>query len=97
VVERKNRLVQEIARTMLTKSNIADKFWKEVVHTMVYIQNKCMLRPHENKTPYELWFGKKASTRYFKVLGVSATSRGQKKILASSMIERMKVYFLVTQ
>ena len=28
-----------------------------------------MLRPHENKLPYELWFKKKASTRYFKVFG----------------------------
>ena len=28
-----------------------------------------MLRPHENKTPYELWFGKKASAKYFKVFG----------------------------
>jgi len=54
---------------MLTKSNIADKFWKEAVHTAVYIQNRCMMRPHENKTPYELWFGKKASARYFKVFG----------------------------
>jgi len=54
---------------MLIESNIADRFWKEAVHTMVYIQNRCMLRPHENKTPYELWFGKKASARYFKVFG----------------------------
>ena len=58
-----------MAQTMLTKSNIADKFWKEVVHTAIYIQNRCMLRPHENKTPYELWFGKKVSARYFKFFG----------------------------
>ena len=58
-----------MAQIMLTKSNIANKFWKEVVHTTVYIKNRCMLRSHENKTPYELWFDKKASTRYFKVFG----------------------------
>jgi len=28
-----------------------------------------MLRPYENNTPYELWFGKKASVRYFIVFG----------------------------
>jgi len=32
-----------------------------------------------------------------KSLGVGATSRGWNKILASSMIEWMKIYFLVTQ
>lgn len=56
-----------MARIMLIESNIANKFWKEVIHIAIYIQNRCMLRPHENKTPYELWFSKKASARYFKV------------------------------
>ena len=42
VVERKNRTVQEMARTMLTESKLADGFWREAVHTAVYIQNRCM-------------------------------------------------------
>lgn len=54
---------------MLIESNIANRFWKEAIHTIVYIQNRCMLRFHENKTPYELWFCKKESTRYFKLFG----------------------------
>lgn len=29
----------------------------------------CILRPHESKNPYELWFGKKGTMRYFKVFG----------------------------
>lgn len=57
-----------MAQTMLTESKVADKFWK-AVHTTVYIQNRCLLRPHENKTPYELWFGRKATIRHFKIFG----------------------------
>ncbi|KAB7523685.1 DDE-type integrase/transposase/recombinase, partial [Flagellimonas olearia] len=69
VVERKNRTVQEMARTMLTESKLADKYWKEAIHTAVYIQNRCLIRPHENKTPYELWFGRKATVKHFRVFG----------------------------
>ncbi|MDL1267427.1 transposase, partial [Yersinia pestis] len=69
VVERKNRTVQEMARTMLTESKLADKYWKEAIHTAVYIQNRCLIRPHEDKTPYELWFGRKATVKHFRVFG----------------------------
>ena len=69
VVERKNRTVQEMARTMLNESKVGDRFWREAIHTSVYIQNRCMLRPNEDKTPYEMWFGRKATVKYFKVFG----------------------------
>ena len=66
VVERKNRTVQEMARTMLNESKVGDRFWREAIHTSVYIQNRCMLRPNEDKIPYEMWFGRKATVKYFK-------------------------------
>ena len=69
VVERKNRTVQEMARTMLNESKVGDRFWREAIHTSVYIQNRCMLRPNEDKTPYEMWFGRKATVKYFKIFG----------------------------
>lgn len=58
-----------MVRTMLIKRKIANIFWKEIVHIVVYIQNRCLLRPHENKTQYELWIARKAIVRYFKVFG----------------------------
>jgi transposase InsO family protein len=54
VVERKNRTVQEMARTMIMDSNMTDIFWTQEVHTTVHIQNRVMLRNNTNKTPYEL-------------------------------------------
>ena len=36
VVERKNKTVQEAARTMLNKAKLSDSFWREAVYTAVY-------------------------------------------------------------
>ena len=58
-----------MARTMLNESKVGDRFWREAIHTSVYIQNRCMLRPNEDKTPYEMWFGRKATVKYFKIFG----------------------------
>jgi hypothetical protein len=58
VVERKNRAVQEMARTMLMDSKLTDIFWTEAVLTTVHIQNRVMLGNNTDKTPYELWKGR---------------------------------------
>ncbi|KAJ4962778.1 hypothetical protein NE237_022717 [Protea cynaroides] len=58
-----------MARTMLTENDMGNKFWREAVHTTIYVQNRCMLRPHRDKTPYELWFDKKVTAKHFKVFG----------------------------
>jgi transposase InsO family protein len=55
VVERKNRIVQEMARAMIMDSKLADIFWTRAVHTIFHIQKKVMLRNNTDKTPYELW------------------------------------------
>lgn len=69
VVERKNRTVQEMARAMLNESKIADTFWKEAVHSAVYILNRAQIRVNNDKTPYELWKGRAATVDYFRIFG----------------------------
>jgi hypothetical protein len=69
VVERKNRSVQQMARSMMNERNIPWTYWVEEIHTVVHILNKAHLRPHSDKTPYELWFGRPASIKHFKVFG----------------------------
>lgn len=39
VAERKNRIVKEMARTMLNEDSIPDTYWKGEVHTIVYTLN----------------------------------------------------------
>jgi hypothetical protein len=69
VVERQNRSVQQMARLMMNERNIPQTYWVEAIHTAVHILNKAHLKPHNDKTPYELWFGRPASIKHFKVFG----------------------------
>ena len=52
IVERKNRTLQKMARTMLNENNLPKYFWAEVVNTSCYVLNKVLLRPILMKTPY---------------------------------------------
>jgi transposase InsO family protein len=69
VVERNNKTVQEMARTMIMDSRLTDIFWTQVVHTTVHIQNIVMLKNNIDKTPYELWKGRPTNVKHFRVFG----------------------------
>ncbi|KAH0755142.1 hypothetical protein KY290_025412 [Solanum tuberosum] len=69
VVERKNRSLQDTARTMLLDRNLPDHFWAEVVSIACHILNRCLIRPILKKTPYELWRGKKPNISYLHPFG----------------------------
>jgi hypothetical protein len=69
VVERQNRPVQQMARSMMNERNIPQTYWVESIHTVVHILNKAHLKPHSDKTPYELWFGRPTSIKHFKAFG----------------------------
>jgi hypothetical protein len=49
------------------EKNIGQTYWVESIHTIVHVLNKSHLRPQSDKTPYELWYGRPASTKHFKV------------------------------
>jgi transposase InsO family protein len=69
VVERKNKTIQEMARTMLMDLKLTDIFWTQEVHTTIHIQNRVMLRNNTDKTPYELWKGRPTNVKHFRVFG----------------------------
>jgi hypothetical protein len=69
VVERKNRSLQEMSRTMLNEHNLPQYFWAEAVNTACYVINRTIIRNTLNKTPYELWNNRKPNIGYFKVFG----------------------------
>ncbi|GJW25469.1 retrovirus-related pol polyprotein from transposon TNT 1-94 [Tanacetum coccineum] len=54
VVERRNKTLVEVARTMLMFSNSPDYLWAEAVATDYFTQNRSLIHNHHNKTPYEL-------------------------------------------
>jgi len=69
VVERKNRTLQEFARSMLHEYGLPKYFWAEAVNTACYVLNRVLIRPSLDKTPYELWHDKIPNIGYFKVFG----------------------------
>jgi len=69
VVERKNKIVQEMARTMLKEAKLGDIFLGQVVLTTVHILNRGLLRSNSDKTPYELWKGRPTNVKHFRVFG----------------------------
>ena len=69
VVERKNRTLQEMARTILLDSKLIDIFWTQVAHTIFHIQNRVILINNTEKTPYKLWKWRPTNVKYFRVFG----------------------------
>jgi transposase InsO family protein len=74
VVERKNRTLITLARTMIDEYNTPERFWAEAVNTSCYASNR--LFPHWllEKTPYELLNGKIQTSPSFGCLDANATS-----------------------
>ncbi|KAG9442738.1 hypothetical protein H6P81_018592 [Aristolochia fimbriata] len=66
IVERKNRTLQEMARTMINAKELPHKLWVEAVNTACYVRNRVHLRYLTHKTPYELWKGRKPKVHYFR-------------------------------
>ena len=50
VVERKNRMLVEMARTMLDEHRTPRKYWAEAVNTACYVSNHIFLRAFMHKT-----------------------------------------------
>ncbi|WVZ71040.1 hypothetical protein U9M48_019666 [Paspalum notatum var. saurae] len=69
VVERKNRTLVEIARTMLDEHRTPRRFWAEAVNTACYIANRIFLRAFLGKTSYELRFGRQPSVKHLRAFG----------------------------
>ncbi|GJW16413.1 retrovirus-related pol polyprotein from transposon TNT 1-94 [Tanacetum coccineum] len=69
VVERRNRTLVEVARTMLIFSRLPEFLWAEAVATACFTQNRSIIHTRYNKTPYELLRGRKPNVEYFHVFG----------------------------
>ncbi|GKC39350.1 putative ribonuclease H-like domain-containing protein, partial [Tanacetum coccineum] len=73
VAERKNRTLIEAARTMLADLKLPTTFWAEAVNTACYVQNRVLvIKPH-NKTPYELFLGRKHALSFIRPFGCPVT------------------------
>jgi hypothetical protein len=90
VVERKNRTLLDMARTMLDEYKTSYRFWEEAIDTACYSINRLYLHQIHKKTSYELLTGKKPNVSYFRVFGSKCfilIKRGRNSIFAPKAVE----------
>src|SRR5699024_8390881 len=68
VVERKNRTLIDMARTMLGEFKTPECFWTEAVNTACHAINRVYLHRILKKTSYELLTGNKPNVSYLRVV-----------------------------
>ena len=97
VVERKNRTLVEMARTMLDEYKTPLRFWIDAIDTACHIINRVYLHKFFKKTAYELLTDKKPNVSYFKVFGAKCWIRDPHHNSKFAPKAHMKVLCLVTE
>nr|GEU52531.1 Gag-Pol polyprotein [Tanacetum cinerariifolium] len=69
VVEIRNRTLVEAARTMLTAVKVPLFFWAEAISRTCFTQNRSLVIPRHEKTPYHIINDWKPSVKFFHIFG----------------------------
>nr|GFA91478.1 hypothetical protein [Tanacetum cinerariifolium] len=69
IVERQNRTFVEAARTMLSAAKVPLFFWAEAIATACFTQNRSLVIPHHETTPYHIINDRKPSVKFFHIFG----------------------------
>ena len=67
-----NKTLMERARSMLSGARLGQEFWAEAADTTCYLVNRSPSSALEDKTPHEVWTGKKPSLSHLRVFGCDA-------------------------
>ncbi|KAJ9566454.1 hypothetical protein OSB04_002420 [Centaurea solstitialis] len=68
VSERRNRTLLDMVRSMMYRSTLLVSFWGDALETATHILNRAPTKSVE-KTPYQLWKGKKPKMSFLKIWG----------------------------
>lgn len=75
VVERRNRILMEMTRSILKAMKVPNYLWGEAVRHSTYIINRIPTRALENMTPYESLREKKPSLDHIRIFGCLAYTK----------------------
>jgi hypothetical protein len=74
VVERRNRTLMDMVRSMLSYSTLQISLWMKALRTAVHILNRVSSKSVP-KTSYELWTGRKPTLNYLHVWSCLAKAK----------------------
>nr|GEZ64092.1 Gag-Pol polyprotein [Tanacetum cinerariifolium] len=69
VVERQNHTLVEASQTMLSAAKVPLFFWAEAIATTCFTQNRSLVIPRHEKTPYHIINDRKSSVKFFHMFG----------------------------
>ncbi|GKB28069.1 retrovirus-related pol polyprotein from transposon TNT 1-94, partial [Tanacetum coccineum] len=69
IVKSWNRTLVKAARTMLSAAKVPLFFWAESVATTCFTQNRSLVIPRHEKTPYHIINARKPSVKFFHIFG----------------------------
>jgi hypothetical protein len=79
VVERMNRSVVELGRTMLIAASLPLTFWALAIDAAVYCRNRSPTTSLDDRTPYEAWCGKRPAISHMRIFGCLAFAHIRKE------------------
>ena len=71
VSERRNRTLLDIVRSMMSRTDLPISLWGYALETAAFLLNRIQSKAVE-KTPYELWTGKRPGLSFLKIWGCEA-------------------------
>ncbi|XP_062193553.1 uncharacterized protein LOC133896948 [Phragmites australis] len=75
VVERRNRTVVAMARSLLNSMNVPGRFWGEAVRHTVYMLKRLPTKALDERTPFEAWNGRKPHLAHLRVFDCTAQAK----------------------
>ena len=72
VAEQKNRHIAKISHALMSKKEMPQSFWAEVVHTAIYIMNRTLTMAIHDITLEKQLIGRKPDVSHLKVFGFTA-------------------------
>ncbi|KAK8597339.1 hypothetical protein V6N12_065809 [Hibiscus sabdariffa] len=76
VSERRNRTLLDMVRSMMSHSDLPISFWGHALETAAFTLN-CVPSKSVQKTPHEMWTGKRPSMSFMKIWGCKAYVKHQ--------------------
>lgn len=81
VVERRNRTLMEMTRSIMKHMSVANYLWREAVRHSTYLLNRIAARVIRDRTPYEALRGVKPNIGHLRVFGCIGYAKVEAKLL----------------